>query len=78
MNSGKNGKTTADYARGLDGDDVARLIARLQNVALPAGTRASIAGDLLRINDTVKKTAGDQLDFFDVPANFARVMKGAS
>jgi hypothetical protein len=32
----------------------------------------------LRINDTVKKTAGDQLDFFDVPANFARVMKGAS
>ena len=42
----------------------------------PPGTRAGTAGDLLRINDTVKIVADDRLDFFDVPANFARVMKG--
>lgn len=65
-------------AKDLGGDEVAQIIARLQDVAIPSGTRAGTAGDLQRINDMVKALADERLDFFDVPANFARVMKGGT
>jgi hypothetical protein len=78
MASAKNGNPRPAKVKDLGGDDVAQIIARLQDVSIPSGTRAGTAGDLLRINDTVKVIAGDRLDFFDVPANFARVMKGMS
>jgi hypothetical protein len=78
MAGAKTGKLKPAKGKDLGGDDVAKIIARLQDVSIPSGTRVDTAGDLLRINDTVKTIADDRLDFFDVHANFARVMKGAS
>lgn len=78
MASAKNGNLRPALGKNLGGDDVAQIIARLQDVSISSGTRAGTAGDLLRINDTVKAVADDRLDFFDVPADFARVMKGMS
>jgi hypothetical protein len=59
----------------LEPGDAARLINRLQELLIPAATEAGTLADLLRINDTVKRVADDQLEFFDVPADFLRVMK---
>jgi len=59
----------------VDADEIARLIDRLQDVAIPEPTWAATHADLLRINDNVRAVAEAKLDFFDAPSAFHRLMR---
>jgi hypothetical protein len=56
-------------------EEVALYVRDLQGLAIPKRAQETARADLIRHNDLVRSVADKELDFFDVPSHFRRLLK---